>query len=106
MPLPFAVTVGKFVGAVLSECAPVLEEIAYRAFCRAFKDSAEVGKPNEELQNSWAITSDAGPSPIGMRNTVSNTEAGYGRSPEPRREGNGILPRLDGEAGPGDGNAT
>lgn len=44
-----SVAVGKFVGAVLSECAPVLEEIFYRALKRAFSDTAEVSKPNDSL---------------------------------------------------------
>lgn len=79
-----------FVGGVLNVCAPILEEIAYRAFCRAFKDSSEVGKPNEQLQKDWQnlfpAPGSAGFSvPVGVWDEVSDPKAGDGGSPDAGR---------------------
>lgn len=49
----FAVAFGKFLGAALSECAPVLEGIIYRALEKLFKDTAAVGKPVDAFERMW-----------------------------------------------------
>lgn len=45
-----AVAFGKFLGAALAECAPVLEGIIYRAMQKLFTDSASVGQPVPEFE--------------------------------------------------------
>ena len=45
-----AVLFGKFLGAALSECAPVLEGIIYRALAKMFQDSASVGQPVDAFE--------------------------------------------------------
>lgn len=45
-----AVALGKLLGAALSECAPVLEGIIYRAMQKLFTDTASVGKPVPEFE--------------------------------------------------------
>ena len=48
--MTFAASIGRFVGAVLAECAPVLVEILSTAIRRAFSDSVEMGEAPADLR--------------------------------------------------------
>ena len=90
--LQLAAIVGRFIGAVLAECAPVLVEILSHAIREAFTDTVEDGARDDDLRKRLLerVQGDAhGVSSTGGTSTTSGAGEGEDLGEGPGREAGG-----------------